>query len=120
MDTDTKNSHKGFPRIPEMYGPFCKVICQKKGRNNINWIHVWINTTKILVVFLDGPFQAQHQSLGTSVQRLNKHLKLTFPFTFPASHALPCTVQPVLVVLLSQLFATKVLEITPRLASKLF
>lgn len=43
-----KISHKDFPRIPEIYGPFCEAICQEKGQNNINRIYVWIkkNTQK--------------------------------------------------------------------------
>lgn len=62
--------------------------------------------------------------LAPACERLNKHLKLALPFTFPALHALPCTVQPGVVVLLSRPSAKKVLKIQPtphpRLASKVF
>lgn len=96
--THTK-SHKGLPRILEIYGPFCKVICQKKGRNSINRIHVCINKntqTKIILVFLDGPFQAQHQSLGTNMQPFKQtpQINMCFPlpcFTCSSMHCSACT-----------------------------
>lgn len=59
------------------------------------------------------PSKQNISHLAPTCKRSNKHLKLALPFTFPALHALPCTVQPGLVAFTVPTIRKKSAENTP-------